>query len=94
MCVCFGEEVSAGFERRKRARESRTRPVRALSAATGDLDVAINNPVAAPKALAFEILKVRRGTPVRQELLGPDDRPADEYVCVRKLHAYSGEPFC
>jgi GntR family transcriptional regulator len=94
VCVCFGEEVSAGFERRKRARESRTRPVRALSAATGDLDVAINNPVAAPKALAFEILKVRRGTPVRQELLGPDDRPADEYVCVRKLHAYSGEPFC
>lgn len=29
-----------------------------------------------------------------QELLGPDDRPADEYVCVRKLHTYSGEPFC
>jgi GntR family transcriptional regulator len=65
-----------------------------LPAATGDLDLAINNPFAAPKALAFEILKVRRGTPVPQELLGPDDRPADEYVCVRKLHTYSGEPFC
>jgi hypothetical protein len=22
------------------------------------------------------------------------DRAADDYVCVRKLHTYSGEPFC
>ena len=29
-----------------------------------------------------------------QELLGADDKPADENVCVRKLHTYSGEPFC
>ncbi|WP_341318445.1 hypothetical protein WN982_25730 [Paraburkholderia sp. IMGN_8] len=65
-----------------------------MPAVTGDLDLAINNPFAAPKGFVFEILKVRRGTPVSQELLGPDDRPADEYVCVRKLHTYSGEPFC
>ena len=36
----------------------------------------------------------RRRTAVPQELLGPEDRPADENVCVRKLHTYSGEPFC
>ena len=29
-----------------------------------------------------------------QDLLGPENRPADDYVCVRKLHTYSGEPFC
>ena len=29
-----------------------------------------------------------------QELLGPEDRAAAENVCVRKLHTYSGEPFC
>ncbi|WP_434034039.1 hypothetical protein [Cupriavidus sp. a3] len=29
-----------------------------------------------------------------QELLGPGDRSDGEYVCVRKLHTYSGEPFC
>jgi GntR family transcriptional regulator len=68
--------------------------VAAVPAATGDLELAINNPFAAPQALAFEILEVRRRTQVPQELLGPDDRPADENVCVRKLHTYSGEPFC
>ena len=55
--------------------------------------LAINYPFAAPTTLAFEILKVRHGTPVPQELLGLADRPADEHVCVRKLHTYSGEPF-
>jgi GntR family transcriptional regulator len=30
---------------------------------------------------------------VPQKLLGPAERPADEYVCVRKRHTYSGEPF-
>ncbi|WP_260463990.1 GntR family transcriptional regulator [Burkholderia sp. Bp8963] len=68
--------------------------VAALPAATGDLEQVINNPFATPQALAFEILEVRRCTQVPQELLGPDDRSADEYVCVRKLHSYSGEPFC
>ncbi|MGF6917854.1 GntR family transcriptional regulator [Paraburkholderia sp. 40] len=68
--------------------------VAALPAVTGDLEQVINNPFAAPQALAFEILEVRRRTLVPQELLGPDGRSADEYVCVRKLHSYSGEPFC
>lgn len=68
--------------------------VAALPAAVGDLELAINDPFAAPQALAFEILEVRRRTAVPQELLGADDRPADENVCVRKLHTYSGEPFC
>jgi len=68
--------------------------VAALPAATGDLERAINDPFAAPQALAFEILEVRRCARAPQELLGPDDRSADEYVCVRKLHTYSGEPFC
>jgi GntR family transcriptional regulator len=68
--------------------------VAALPAAMGDLELAINDPFAAPQALAFEILEVRRRTLVPQELLGPDDRSAGEYVCVRKLHTYSGEPFC
>ena len=68
--------------------------VAALPAAVGDLELAINDTFAAPQALAFEILEVRRRTAVPQELLGADDRPADENVCVRKLHTYSGEPFC
>ena len=68
--------------------------VAALPAAVGDIELAINDLFAAPQALAFEILEVRRRTPVPQELLGPEDRPADENVCVRKLHTYSGEPFC
>ena len=68
--------------------------VAALPAAVGDLQLAINDPFAAPQALAFEILEVRRRTAVPQELLGAHDRPADENVCVRKLHTYSGEPFC
>jgi GntR family transcriptional regulator len=68
--------------------------VAALPANAGDLGLAINNPFAAPQALAFEILEIRRGTSVPRELLGPDDRQADDYVCVRKLHTYSGEPFC
>jgi GntR family transcriptional regulator len=68
--------------------------VAALPADVGDLALAINDPFAAPQALAFEILEVRRGTAVPHELLGRDDRPADDNVCVRKLHTYSGEPFC
>jgi GntR family transcriptional regulator len=68
--------------------------VAALPAAVGNLERAINDPFAAPRALAFEILEVRRRTPVPQDLLGPEDRPADENVCIRKLHTYSGEPFC
>ena len=68
--------------------------VAALPAVVGDLELAINDPFAAPQALAFEILEIRRRTAVPPELLGSDDRPADENVCVRKLHTYSGEPFC
>jgi GntR family transcriptional regulator len=68
--------------------------VAALPATVGDLELAINDPFAAPQALAFEILEVRRRTAVPHELLGRDDRPADDNVCVRKLHTYSGEPFC
>jgi GntR family transcriptional regulator len=68
--------------------------VAALPAAVGNLELAINDPFAAPQALAFEILEVRRRTAVPKELLGADDRPADENVCVRKLHTYAGEPFC
>jgi len=68
--------------------------VAALPADVGDLELAINDPFAAPQALAFEILEVRRRTAVPHDLLGRDDRPADDNVCVRKLHTYSGEPFC
>jgi GntR family transcriptional regulator len=68
--------------------------VAALPTAVGDLELAINDPFASPQALAFEILEVRRRTAVPQDLLGAGDRPADENVCVRKLHTYSGEPFC
>src|SRR6476659_2337238 len=68
--------------------------VAALPATTSDIELAINDPFAAPQALAFEILEVRRGTAVPHELLGADDRPAAENVCVRKLHTYSGQPFC
>lgn len=68
--------------------------VAALPADVGNLELAINDPFSSPQALAFEILEVRRRTAVPQELLGPDDRPADENVCVRKLHTYAGEPFC
>ena len=28
------------------------------------------------------------------ELLGPEVRAAGDYVCIRKMHTYSGEPFC
>jgi len=68
--------------------------VAALPANVGDLALAINDTFAAPQALAFEILEVRHRAAVPQELLGAGDRPADENVCVRKLHTYSGEPFC
>jgi GntR family transcriptional regulator len=68
--------------------------VAALPANVGNLELAINDPFAAPQALAFEILEVRRRTAVPQELLGAGDKPADENVCVRKLHTYAGEPFC
>jgi len=68
--------------------------VAALPAAIGELELAINDTFAAPQALAFEILEVRRRIAVPKELLGKEDRPADENVCIRKLHTYSGEPFC
>src|SRR4030095_2120894 len=47
----------------------------ALPAAVGDLELAINDPFAAPQALAFEILEVRRRTAVPQELLRPPGPP-------------------
>lgn len=68
--------------------------VAALPAATGDLELTINDPFAAPQALSFEILEVRHHTQLPQELLGANDRSADDNVCVRKLHTYSGEAFC
>ncbi|MDF3885827.1 GntR family transcriptional regulator [Cupriavidus basilensis] len=68
--------------------------VAALPAATGDLELAINDPFAAPEALAFDVLEVLRHARVPQELLGPGEQSNGEYVCVRKLHTYSGEPFC
>jgi GntR family transcriptional regulator len=68
--------------------------VAALPATTGDIELAINDPFAVPQALAFDILEVRHRAQVPPELVGPDDHPADDYVCVRKLHTYSGEPFC
>ena len=69
--------------------------VAALPAAVGEIELAINDPFAAPQALAFEILESRGAAPqVPQDLLGPENRPADDNVCVRKLHTYSGEPFC
>jgi len=66
----------------------------ATAGGAGDIELAINDPFAAPRALAFEILEIRRHARVPLELLGHGDRPADENVCVRKLHTYSGEPFC
>lgn len=68
--------------------------VAALPASTGAIELAINDPFAAPQALAFDVLEIRRRARVPQELLGPGDRSDDDYVCVRKLHTYSGEPFC
>ncbi len=68
--------------------------VAALPADVGNLELAINDPFASPQALAFEILEVRRRAAVPPELLGAADKPADENVCVRKLHTYAGEPFC
>jgi GntR family transcriptional regulator len=68
--------------------------VAAVPASVGDLEVAINDPFAAPQALAFEILEVRKRAAMPRDLLGTDDRPADDNVCIRKLHTYSGEPFC
>src|SRR5512132_3414295 len=44
--------------------------VAALPAAAGGLELAINDPFAAPQALAFDILDVRRCALVPQELLG------------------------
>jgi GntR family transcriptional regulator len=68
--------------------------VAAIPAATGDIELAINDPFAAPEALGFEVLEVRRDARVPQALLGPGDQSNGEYVCVRKLHTYSSEPFC
>ena len=68
--------------------------VAALPAATGEIELAINDVFAAPQELAFEILEIGRRTQVPQDLLGPEDRATGDYVCVRKLHTYSGEPFC
>jgi GntR family transcriptional regulator len=68
--------------------------VAALPATTGAIELALNDPFAAPEALAFEILEIRRGAQMPPDLLGADDRPSQDNVCVRKLHTYSGEPFC
>ena len=68
--------------------------VAALPAAVDDLDVAINDPFAAPQALPSRSSKFAAALAVPPELLGPEDRPAGDYVCIRKLHTYSGEPFC
>ena len=68
--------------------------VAALPAAAGDIELALNDPFAAPRALAFEILELRRGALIPQELLGHDDRVTENNVCIRKLHTYSGLPFC
>jgi GntR family transcriptional regulator len=68
--------------------------VAAVPATARDIELAINDTFASPRALAFEVLEVRRKARVPQELLGPDDRPADDNVCIRKLHTYAGEPFC
>jgi GntR family transcriptional regulator len=68
--------------------------VAALPPRTGDIELAINDLYAAPQALAFQILEIRQGAQVPLELLGPEDRAADDNVCIRKLHTYSGEPFC
>jgi GntR family transcriptional regulator len=68
--------------------------VAALPATSGEMEAAINDPFTAPQALAFQILEQRRHARVPQELLGPGDRAVDDCVCIRKLHTYSGEPFC
>ena len=68
--------------------------VAALPTASDNIDVAINDLFAAPQELAFEILEIRRGAQVPPELLGPEVRAAGDYVCIRKMHTYSGEPFC
>src|SRR6202007_1381868 len=44
--------------------------VAALPAATGDIELAINDPFAAPEALAFEILEIRRGAKMPSDLVG------------------------
>ena len=68
--------------------------VAALPAAAGELELAINDLFGAPQALAFQIIEIRRRTAMPKELLEPEDRPAADNVCIRKLHTYSGEPFC
>ena len=64
------------------------------AAASDNIDVAINDLFAAPPELAFKILEVRRGARVPPELLGPEARVDGDYVCIRKMHTYSDEPFC
>jgi GntR family transcriptional regulator len=68
--------------------------VAAVPRAAGQLEQAINDVYGAPEALAFQILEIRQGARVPPELLGPDELAADDNVCIRKLHTYSGEPFC
>src|SRR6185369_5978684 len=68
--------------------------VAALPRQAGDIELAINDLYAAPEELAFQILEIRQGAQVPLELLGPEDRAAADNVCIRKLHTYSGEPFC
>ena len=66
----------------------------ALPRRTSDIELAINDVYAEPQELAFQILDVRHGALVPAELLGTEDLAADDNVCVRKIHTYSGEPFC
>lgn len=69
--------------------------VAALPSRSGDnIELAINDLYAEPQELAFQILEIRQGAQVPSDLLGPEDRAADDNVCIRKLHTYSGEPFC
>jgi GntR family transcriptional regulator len=68
--------------------------VAAVPRQAGDFEQAINDLYAAPEALTFQVLEIRHGAQVPPELLGPGDHAAADNVCIRKLHTYSGEPFC
>ena len=68
--------------------------VAALPRQAGDIEDAINDVYASPEALAFQILEIRQGAQCRWTCWVPSDRAAEDNVCIRKLHTYSGEPFC
>ena len=68
--------------------------VSAMPRQAGAIEEAINDVYASPEALAFQLLETRQGAAMPLELLGPGDRAAEDNVYIRKLHTYSGEPFC